>query len=215
MSLDWSSDSTLLSCACANGGVVFAQVVDRKVEWRNYECVLDENNHILVTDVLNEAALSASTTNPSRVGVAEDLEFGHAVLEMSIGWGHLIVITANKNCYIYNTSSFSTPHIFDTKGNISLILQTEKYFLLNDRINGLKVFTYEGKSISTPKITVQNTLFAKQGNIALSNDALAVIDRANPTRMSYTIQHNTTRHKAIQQNHLPFQLFVIIAEITS
>lgn len=73
LSLSWTQDGTHLSgvefiyCqlveilstmsvlqATASGAVVFAQLVDRVIQWNRFEAVLNENNQIVVTDVLNE-----------------------------------------------------------------------------------------------------------------------------------------------------------------
>ena len=72
--LAWSSDGTQFACACTNGQVLFAQVVDRwrsyhlcvytfqvcylthrHLEWHNLEVVVGEDSVIRVKDVLTEA----------------------------------------------------------------------------------------------------------------------------------------------------------------
>jgi intraflagellar transport protein 80 len=52
LSLDWTGDGTHLAGAGANGAVVFGQVVDRTLEWKNFEIRLDQANHVHVLDVL-------------------------------------------------------------------------------------------------------------------------------------------------------------------
>ena len=46
-------------------------------------------------------------------------------LQMSLGFKYLVVATATQ-CCIYNTSNWNTPHIFDLKETVNLILQCEK-----------------------------------------------------------------------------------------
>ena len=62
--------------------------------------------------------------------LAEELEFGDRIIEMSIGFDHLVVATA-RQCYIYSLQNLSTPHIFDLKGSVSLILQSDRYEINN------------------------------------------------------------------------------------
>ena len=50
----WSSDGTLCSGACGDGSVVFAEVVDKKVSFANWEASLNDENRIVVTDIINE-----------------------------------------------------------------------------------------------------------------------------------------------------------------
>ncbi len=129
---------------------------------------LDEHNHVLIRDVLNEAG-----------AVVEQLEFGDRVIDMSMGHGHLIVATA-RQCYVYATQNFATPHIFDVRGSVSLILQSDRYFLLVDSVKGLNVHTYEGRLVCAPKIPGLLPEQLKPGNVALSPDTLAIVDRAKP-----------------------------------
>lgn len=129
---------------------------------------LDEHNHVLIRDVLNEAG-----------AVVEQLEFGDRVIDMSMGHGHLIVATA-RQCYVYATQNFATPHIFDVRGSVSLILQSDRYFLLVDSVKGLNVHTYEGRLVCAPKISGLLPEQLKPGNVALSPDTLAIVDRAKP-----------------------------------
>ena len=187
LSLDWTGDGTHLAGAGANGAVVFGQVIDRTLEWKNYEIRLDQGNHIHILDVLtlDTSTSSGSSSLTSGPQPTEELEFGHRVIEMSMGFDFLIVATT-KQCYIYHISNFSTPHIFDLSGGtVSLILQSSKYFLLVDKIRGLQVYSYEGRQISTPKLPggVLNPAFLKKGNISMSNDIIAVIDRVDSTQI--------------------------------
>lgn len=58
--LSWTSDGTHVSGAGGNGAVVFGQVVDRALQWNNFSVTLNEQNHVLVHDVLNEASVRPS-----------------------------------------------------------------------------------------------------------------------------------------------------------
>ena len=50
MEIAWTSDGTQLAGAGGNGSVVFAQLVQRKLEWENFEVTLIEPKLINVQD---------------------------------------------------------------------------------------------------------------------------------------------------------------------
>jgi len=68
-----------LAGAGANGAVVFGQVVDRSLEWRNFDVRLNEKNQVIVHDVNNDTA------------AGEELDFGDRVIDMSMAYGHLVL----------------------------------------------------------------------------------------------------------------------------
>lgn len=106
-----------------------------------------------------------------------------------------LIVATSKQCYVYSMHNMSTPHIFDIKGTVSLILQSSKYckvfhfhfifryFLLVDSGKGIGVFSYEGRLICSPKVSGLRPEFLRHGNISLSSDTLAIIDRVKSTRM--------------------------------
>ena len=55
----------------------------------------------------------------------EDLDFRDKVINWSLGFAHLVVATATQ-CWIYDVQSWNTPHVFDVKDTINLILQSKK-----------------------------------------------------------------------------------------
>lgn len=167
LALDWTVDGTHLAAAGASGAVCFGHLVDRSVEWKQFEATLNEANQIIVQDVTNDNH------------VMDELEFGQRVIDLSMNYGHLVVVTVSS-CYVYQLNNLSTPHVFDMKGTVSLILQCEKYFLLVDNVRGMQVFTYEGRLVCNPKIPNLHPQYLKSGNVSLSADCLAVIDKANP-----------------------------------
>ena len=70
----------------------------------------------------------------------QDLEFKDRVIKMSLGFGHLVVATATQ-CSIYNVNNWNTPHIFDLKDTVNLIMQCKKQFLVVDNFNGITIYT--------------------------------------------------------------------------
>jgi intraflagellar transport protein 80 len=83
-------------------------------------------------------------------GVEEDLDFRDYVIKISIQFNHLIVITTSQ-CFIYKTSNWTAPHHFDLKEtNVTLVLQSDKHFLLIDIAN-VGLYSYEGRLLLNVK----------------------------------------------------------------
>eukprot|EP00744_Colponema_vietnamica_P004654 GILI01006912.1.p1 GENE.GILI01006912.1~~GILI01006912.1.p1 ORF type:complete len:758 (-),score=200.90 GILI01006912.1:92-2365(-) len=162
MNIAWSVDGTQIAAAGGNGSVVFAHLVDRQLSWKNIEVRLDENNKVHVQDVLNE-------TN-------EELDFRDRVIDMSIGFGYLVVVTALQ-CHIYNVQSWGAPHILELKDIVHLIVQSERHFALVDLFNGIQIFNYEGRMLSSPKFPGLRVECLNKASLSLSSDCVAVLDR--------------------------------------
>jgi intraflagellar transport protein 80 len=75
--------------------------------------------------------------------LVDELEFGDRVIDLSMGHDHLLVATA-RQCYVYSTRNFTTPHIFDLKGSVSLILQSDKY---GGRCSNAALFFFQNLSV--------------------------------------------------------------------
>ncbi|NXC85112.1 IFT80 protein, partial [Cercotrichas coryphoeus] len=106
------------------------------------------------------------------------LEFRDRVIKASLSCGYLVVSTSLQ-CYVFSTKNWNTPLIFDLKeGTVSLILQAERHFLLVDG-GGLYLYSYEGRLISSPKYPGMRTDILNAQTVSLSNDTLAVKDKAD------------------------------------
>lgn len=167
MNLAWTPDGTHLAASGATGIVAFAHVVDRKVSSERFQVTLNEDNQLVISDLSTETE------------VYEYLDFPSLVVEMSISHDYLIVATL-KQCYIYSTNNFTTPQIFDIQGHVSLILQTDSYFIAVDSALGLGVYSYEGRLISRPKCGAIKPASLKLGNIDVSFETIAIINRTKP-----------------------------------
>ncbi|XP_072724943.1 intraflagellar transport protein 80 homolog isoform X3 [Ciconia boyciana] len=160
----WSIDGTQLAGACGNGHVIFAHVVEQRWEWKNFEITLIKRRTMEVHNVVNDAV--------------DLLEFRDRVIKASLNYGHLVVSTSLQ-CYVFSTKNWNTPLIFDLKeGTVSLILQAERHFLLVDG-GGLYLYSYEGRLISSPKFPGMRTDILNAQTVSLSNDTLAVKDKAD------------------------------------
>ena len=172
--LSWSGDGTTVAGAGGNGSVVFGSIIDRAVSWKNIEVRLDENNKLIVTDFQTD-------------GFAE-IDFNERLIDMTLGYDFLIVVT-NNQCHIYNVDNLNAPYKFDIKEKVKMILMCPRYFALLDDMNGLNIYTYDGKQIQSPQITgVRFSLLSKK-MIGISNDIIAILPPNNPKTIKlYDIQ---------------------------
>ncbi|KAG9348323.1 hypothetical protein JZ751_002058 [Albula glossodonta] len=93
------------------------------------------------------------------------------------GNGH--VIFAHVVEQRWDAKNWNTPLIFDLKeGSVSLILQTERHFLLVDGA-GIYVYSYEGRLVSTPKCPGMRTDILNAQTVSLSNDTIAIRDKTD------------------------------------
>jgi len=160
----WAKDGTQLAGACGSGKVLLASIVDRRIEWKNFEVTVSEQKHIKVKDVLTDAK--------------ENLDFRDRVVKFSLAFNYLVVTTPSQ-CYIYSVRNWNTPMIFDLKsGSVSLIMLAEKHFLLVDDTS-MQVYSYEGRLISSPRYNGMRPDLLNKQIISISNDTVAVRDRVD------------------------------------
>ena len=172
--LSWSCDGTTVAGAGGNGCVVFGSIIDRVVSWKNTEVRLDENNKLILTDFQTD-------------GFAE-IDFNERLIDMTLGYDYLIVVT-NNQCFIYNVDNINAPYKFDIKEKVKMTLMCPRFFALLDDMNGLNIYTYDGKQIQSPQITgVRFSLLSKK-MISISNDIIAILPPNNPKSIKiYDIQ---------------------------
>lgn len=159
----WTSDGTQVAAAGGNGAVCFGSIIERQVEYDNLEFLLAEPNKVVVRDVLSE--------------MVEELDFRDRVIEMAAGWGQLVVATSTQ-CCIYTLNNWNTPHMFDLKDTVNLIIMTGNHFVLLDK-QDINIYSYDGHLLSSPKFAGLRPEFLSAGNVSVSNDTLAVIDKTD------------------------------------
>lgn len=99
--------------ACGSGLVLTAHVIDRTLEWDNWEVTLIRRKTIRVREIGNEGF--------------ETLEITDRVVQFEFAFDHLVVITPNQ-CHVYSVTNWNTPAIFDLKsGSISAVILSEKW----------------------------------------------------------------------------------------
>ncbi|XP_071949361.1 intraflagellar transport protein 80 homolog [Antedon mediterranea] len=163
-SIAWSADGTQIAGACGNGHVIFGHMIERRLEWKNFEVVNSSRKTIVVREVINEAI--------------EKLEFRDSIIKMSLSFGYLVVVTSSQ-CFIYSTKNLNTPTIFDLKeGTVTLIVQAEKHFALVVS-TGVNIYSYEGRLISSPKFQGMRLDTLNMMSLSVSNDTVAIRDKSN------------------------------------
>lgn len=176
--LAWTDDSTCVVAAGSNGAVVFAHLVERSVEWKNYEVLLLSEDTVRVRDI---------ATNSK-----EQIDYRDHVVKMSMAHGYLVVATVTQ-CYLYKAGSWLNPVVFDLpkEGTISLIKQSEKYLLLVDTQEGIQIYNYEGRMVCSPRLANARVESLNANTLALSSDVLAVRDHRDEKVVHiYDIQSN-------------------------
>ena len=150
--------------ACGNGQVIFAHVIEKRIEWRDYEATVSGRKTISLRNVTNEAW--------------EKLEFRDRIIQVSVSNGHLVVATTSQ-CYVYTTRNWNTPIIFDLKeGSVSLILQASKHFLIVESL-AVYVYSYEGRLLCSPKWPGMRPEALSRQSISLSTDSVAIKDQSD------------------------------------
>ncbi|XP_076095976.1 intraflagellar transport protein 80 homolog [Mytilus galloprovincialis] len=162
--LAWSGDGTQVAGACGNGQVLIGHLIERRLEWKNYEATVVSSKQVDVRNVVND--------------VKDKLDFRDRIIKLSFAFSHLIVATSSQ-CYIFNVRNFNTPMIFDLKeGNVTLILQAEKHFVLVDTA-GVYVYSYDGRMVSSPRYAGMRADVLNYQTVALSNDTIAIRDKTD------------------------------------
>ncbi|NXB78948.1 IFT80 protein, partial [Donacobius atricapilla] len=153
--LSWSIDGTQLAGACGNGQVIFAHVLEQHWEWKNLEITLIKRRTMKVHNVTNDAV--------------DLVEFRDRVIKASLNYGYLVVSTPLQ-CYVFSDVLLFFWGFF--------FFFFFRHFLLVDG-GGLYLYSYEGRLISSPKYPGMRTDILNAKTVSLSNDTLAVKDKAD------------------------------------
>ncbi|XP_017875268.1 intraflagellar transport protein 80 homolog isoform X2 [Ceratina calcarata] len=163
-SIAWSSDSTQVAMACSSGTVLTGHIIDRRLEWNNYEATLVKRKVIEVRDVGNE--------------IRETLEISDRVVQLEFGFEHLVVITPAQ-CHVYSVVNWNTPAIFDLKNtSVSAVILAERHFLLVEW-NSVSLYSYQGRLLGTPKWKGMTQERIYPPCVSLCSDTLVVRSQSN------------------------------------
>ncbi|KAH7441540.1 hypothetical protein KP509_03G042400 [Ceratopteris richardii] len=163
--LAWTIDGNQVALGFSNGAVMFGFFIERSMEWFRSKVTLEDMHHIKIEDYLCKKV--------------QILEFQELVVHMSIGFHHLIVITALQ-CLVYRIEDWRTQCIINVKDTRMILKQCLDSFLVSDMMNGLHVFTYEGRNRCNPLLAGLRTELLHNQNVGLSRDTLAFVDCNDP-----------------------------------
>ena len=77
--ISWSGDGTQVAGACGNGQVIFAHVIEKRIEWRDYEATVTGRKTISLRNVTNDAW--------------EKLEFRDRIIQVGLHHHHFLLTT--------------------------------------------------------------------------------------------------------------------------
>ncbi|XP_072760097.1 intraflagellar transport protein 80 homolog [Anoplolepis gracilipes] len=196
----WSSDSTQVAMACGNGKLLTGHVIDKRLEWDNYEATLIRRKVIEVREVGNE--------------VHEILEISDRVVHLEFGFGHLVVITPAQ-CHVYSVTNWNTPAIFNLKKSIiSAVLLAEKHFLIVE-LNTVSLYNYQGRLLGTPKWKgfTEEPLYIPC--ISLCADTLVIRDQTNEKLLHiFEISYNKPIVEGQSYSHLHSVMEVALSYVS-
>ena len=182
LAASWSSDGTQIAASCGSGTTLIAQLVDRKKHWRHLMAAMSDSRKVLVHNMQNDTV--------------EDLETRDRIIKLSIGYGYLILATATQ-CAVYDVNRFNSPVLFDVRDAVVHVAQSEKVFIIADCTNGISVYSYEGRLMSTIKVSTALRPEMLTGNIvSLSNDTVALRDPVDARRILF---FDTSSGKALKE----------------
>jgi intraflagellar transport protein 80 len=169
-SLTWSSDGTQLVGVDLSGcGVLFAQLLDRRVEWKDMEATVISPHHIQVKDLTNNSIEELSFTRDH-------------IIELALGFDHLIVVTSSQ-CFIYTIRNLNTPTILDLRSPVTMIVLAPRNFLLLDIHAGPQLYGYDGRNVASPKYPSLQPRLLSKALVDLSFETLAMVDTLQPTKV--------------------------------
>ncbi|RWS22795.1 hypothetical protein B4U80_04886, partial [Leptotrombidium deliense] len=187
LNLCWSTDSTQVAGVSSSGTTLFSYVVDRVIDWKAFEVIASGRKLIKVKNV-------TTTTE-------EEYDFRENIIKLSMEFGHLLVITTTQ-CHVYKVTNFNTPHTLDLKDpNITLLLQSDRNFLLVDALN-VNLYSYEGRLLIALKWIGLRIDSLNKSTLALSGDSVAARDSGD-----FKVIHfiDTQTGKEISNDNKPFK----------
>lgn len=162
LDLAWSFDGTEVAGGCASGNLLRAYITGRRVETAHYEVVAIERQRVSVRSLADDSL--------------EELIVGKdRVVELDANEEWLIVATLSQ-CYIYSFANLKTPFIVDLKVPPLLLHMSKTHFSLIDAVDGLRVLSFEGKTISNPRHQRVRLESAAKSLLSLVSSYVAMVD---------------------------------------
>jgi intraflagellar transport protein 80 len=135
--ISWTHDSTKIAAAGALGCIIFADVNGRHIENNNYDITILDDGKVKVYNVSKDFS--------EDIYISKD-----RVIDVCVNEEWLLIITSSQ-CYIYNLSNLNTPYIINLRVNPLTAQISKSNFMILDQVEGIQIFSFEGKNISNPK----------------------------------------------------------------
>ena len=162
--LGWSRDGAHVAAGGAAGTIFVAALSGMTCTWGPY---------------------TASVTGPKTVRLAnatrpddgvDDIQFDDAVVQLSLGYEHLIAI-APAQVVVCNVAAVHSPVRVDTRSPVSVLIQSSRFFLTYTALAGLQVYSYDGRVVTTlqvPRSVRANGLLPR--HVRMSDEYVIVVD---------------------------------------
>lgn len=204
MEMAWNADGMQVACACADGGIVLSDLVGQKYHGGDYTATVVNHSLISVCKCENpdksgderELEFHRSVAVAAFRTVFLSLHYSIIdrffatltlsllliayrgnVVRLAMSFNRLIVCTSSQ-CYIYDHRSLAQPPTFDLRCSVNLIITSPKYFALCSLTMGVRIYSMEGRHISSLRFPLRSELLTND-NISLSSDMVAIIDQTN------------------------------------
>jgi intraflagellar transport protein 80 len=109
--VSWSSDGTQIVSGSSTGHLIFGHVIEREVFYKNLKAITTGRRMIVLKDIVN--------------GTTDNLDFSDRIIKWELGYGHLVVATANQ-IHIFNENYINTPIIIDGRQDVRIIVLGKK-----------------------------------------------------------------------------------------
>lgn len=162
MNIYWSNEGSTLACGGGNGCVLTYAVSDFLTQWKHFDLAVQLKS-VELSDHVN--------------GNRETLDVKGHVIKYSLGFSKIILIT-DQQCYVYSLYSLNTPVIIDLSkhGHVCALVQSVNHFALVDTTQGVQIYSYEGRLISSPKSPHIRSEQLTLALISLSADMVTIRD---------------------------------------
>ncbi|XP_068151961.1 intraflagellar transport protein 80 homolog [Drosophila tropicalis] len=165
--LAWSADGTQVACGSSTGQLIVAYAIEEQLISRNLKATSTSRKSIALKDIAT--------------GTQDVLDFPQRVINMALGYGHLVVATTHQ-IHIYNEKYINTPIIIDGRNDVRVIEVGKKYFMVLDAAS-IWVYTYTGRLHLNPRYPGSQAQLPLLNwrSLSLGLDVLAIRDNSDTT----------------------------------
>lgn len=195
LDLAWSTDGTEVAGGGTNGSLLRAYLAGQCVETAEFEVSAVERQRVCVR--------SLTADNVEELIIGKD----HVVtLDANDEW---LVVATLSQCYIYNFSNLNTPFIIDLKAPPLLVQVSKTHFVLADAVDGLRVHSFEGKVLSSPRHPRVRVETIGKSHLSLVSSHIAAVDSFDKATV-YVFDAQTGREVSLYEHPCPLRCVQLI-----